>query len=151
MAALIWAIAGVACLLAELLTVSFVLVYFGVGGLAAAAAALLGAPLALQVLVFAVVALGLLALTRKPLLRLVQPRKQATNVHALIGRRGIVTIPISNDENTGQIRIGTEFWTARDVDEDAPAIAAGEHVEVLEVRGVTARVRRTEQRALPPT
>jgi membrane protein implicated in regulation of membrane protease activity len=151
MAALIWAIAGVACLLAELLTVSFVLVYFGIGGLAAAAVALVGGPLAIQVLVFAVVALGLLALTRKPLRRLVEPRKQPTNVHALTGRRGVVTIRISNDENTGQIRIGTEFWTARDVDDDAPAIAAGEHVEVLEVRGVTARVRRTEQRALPPT
>ena len=108
MAALIWAIAGVACLLAELLTVSFVLVYFGLGGLAAAAVALLGGPLAIQVLVFAVVALGLLALTRRPLLRHIQPRREATNVHALTGRRGVVTIPISNDENTGQIRIGTE-------------------------------------------
>jgi len=149
MAALIWAIAGVACLLLELLTLSFVLVYFGVGSLAAAAVALLGGPLAIQVLVFAVVALGLLALTRRPLVRHLQPRKEATNVHALIGRRGIVTIPISNDGNTGQIRIGTEYWTARDADEEAPAIAAGEHVEVIEVRGVTARVRRIDSHALP--
>jgi membrane protein implicated in regulation of membrane protease activity len=151
MAALIWAIAGVVCLVAELLTLTFVLVYFGVGALAAAAAALLGAPLALQVAVFAVVALGLLALTRQPLRRLVQPRElEATNVHALIGRRGVVTIPISNDENTGQIRIGTEYWTARDVSDEAAPIAAGEHVEVLEVRGVTARVRRLEAGSPPP-
>ena len=70
-------------------------------------------------------------------------------MHTLIGRGGIVTIPISNEESTGQIRIGTEYWTARDANEDAPAIAAGEHVEVIEVRGVTARVRRIDSHAPP--
>jgi len=145
MPALIWAIAGVACLLAELLTLTFVLLYFGLGGIAAAGAALVGVPLAGQVGVFAVVALGLLALTRRPLLRLIQPGSPtAMNVHALIGKRGIVTIPVSNDASTGQVRIGTEFWTARNASDDARALAPGDHVEVVEVSGVTARVRRIE-------
>jgi len=145
MAALIWAIAGVACLLAELITLTVVLVYVGIGALAAAAAALLGVPLAGQLGIFALVAFVLLALTRRPILRILQPGDpEATNVHALIGKRGIVTIPVSNDASTGQVRIGTEFWTARNASDDARALAPGDHVEVVEVSGVTARVRRIE-------
>ena len=46
---LVWLIVGVACLALETLTLSFVVSYFGVGALAASAAALLGAPVGGQV------------------------------------------------------------------------------------------------------
>jgi membrane protein implicated in regulation of membrane protease activity len=39
---LIWLIVGVACLALETMTLSFVVSYFGIGALAASAAALLG-------------------------------------------------------------------------------------------------------------
>ena len=45
------------------------------------------------------------------------------------------------------MRIGTEYWTARALEEGAP-IPAGAKVEVVEVAGVTALVRpRIEQTA----
>jgi membrane protein implicated in regulation of membrane protease activity len=139
---LIWLILGVACLALETMTLSFVVSYFGVGALAASAAALLGAPVGGQVAVFAVVALVLLLFTRRVIVDLVQGRKAVvTNVHSLIGRGAIVTIPISNDQSTGQIRIGTEYWTARAAEDDRVVIPAGARVEVVEVVGVTARVR----------
>jgi membrane protein implicated in regulation of membrane protease activity len=139
---LIWLIVGIACLALETVTLSFVVSYFGIGALAASAAALAGAPVGGQVAVFAVVALVLLLFTRRVIVDLVQGRKAVvTNVHSLIGRGAVVTIPISNDQSTGQIRIGTEYWTARVADDDRLLIPAGERVEVVDVVGVTARVR----------
>jgi len=139
---LVWLIVGVACLALETLTLSFVVSYFGVGALAASAAALLGAPVGGQVAVFAAVSLILLLFTRRVIVDLVQGRKGVvTNVHTLIGRGGIVTIPISNEQSTGQIRVGTEYWTARVADDDRVLVPAGARVEVIEVVGVTARVR----------
>ena len=58
---LYWLVAGGLLIALELLTVSFVVSYFGVGALAAAAAAGLGAPIEGQVLVFAAVSLTLQA------------------------------------------------------------------------------------------
>jgi membrane protein implicated in regulation of membrane protease activity len=139
---LVWLIVGVACLALETLTLSFVVCYFGIGALAASAAAALGAPVGGQVAVFAAVSLVLLLFTRRVIVDLVQGRKGVvTNVHTLIGRGGIVTIPISNEQSTGQIRVGTEYWTARVADDDRLLVPAGARVEVVEVVGVTARVR----------
>jgi membrane protein implicated in regulation of membrane protease activity len=141
MSAVVWLVIGVVCLIAEVLTMSFVIAYFGVGALAAAAAAALGAPLWGQAAVFGVVSVALLASTRRVIVDLLQSgTPQLTNVNALIGKGAVVTIPISNYESTGQIRIGTEFWTARSID-DVTAIPAGARVEVVEIAGVTARVR----------
>ncbi len=139
---LIWLIVGVACLALETVTLSFVVSYFGIGALAASAAALLGAPVGGQVAVFGVVSLVLLLFTRRVIVDLVQGKKQAvTTVHTLIGRGGIVTIPISNEQSTGQIRIGTEYWPARLADDDRALVPAGARGEVVDVVGVTARVR----------
>ena len=46
---------------------------------------------------------------------------------------------IANREGVGTVRIGGEVWTARSYDEDQ-VIAAGEEVEVVEIRGATALV-----------
>src|SRR3954470_12731214 len=142
MAWVVWLALGVALLVAEALSVSFVAAYFGVGALGAALCAALGAPLWLQGVEFIAVSLVLLLLTRNLLVAMAsQPEAQATNVNALAGRSGIVTIPIDNDASTGQIRVGGEFWTARRLGEGEPPIPAGAKVEVVNVAGVTARVR----------
>jgi membrane protein implicated in regulation of membrane protease activity len=137
-----WLIAGLVCLGIEALTLAFVMAYFGVGAFAAAAAAALDAPLEGQIAVFAVVSLTLLLFTRRLIVDLVGLREaEQAPPHALIGRGAVVTIPVSAHESSGQIRIGSEFWTARPVDDDGTPIPAGAAVEVVDVVGVTARVR----------
>src|SRR3954467_4916698 len=138
----IWLVVAVALLVAEATTTSFVAAYFAIGALLAAVAAALGAPLWAQGAEFVIVSLGLLVLTRQLVLRgLGKGSSPRMNVYALEGQQGIVTIPIDNDASTGQIRIGSEFWTARTVDELPAPIPIGAKVQVVEVRGVTARVR----------
>ncbi len=148
---LFWWIAGVIFLVLELFTLSFVLVYFGLGAIVAAVSGMLGAPLAAQTGIFCAVSLGLLFTTRPYILRLVQRTPyRPSNVETLSGKTGIVTIPISNDASTGQVRIGTEFWTARTNGDLPEPVPAGTKVRILGVEGVTARVAPVEDPAPSP-
>src|SRR5205085_2637666 len=92
---LLWIWLGMAALLTlvELLTIAFVASYLTVGALAAAGAWGIGAPLAGQLVVFCAVSAGLLALTRRVLLRLVRTPGRLPGGHGreLVGRVGVVT------------------------------------------------------------
>jgi membrane protein implicated in regulation of membrane protease activity len=138
---LIWLIAGIVMLAAEAVSLDFVLAYFGVGALGAAVAAALGAPAWFQIVEFVLVSVVLLVLTRPTAKRWVSNSPgYRSNVAAIEGRAGIVTIEIDNDANCGQVRLGTEHWTARALP-DSSTIPVGTRVEVVEVAGVTALVR----------
>ncbi len=137
----IWVAIGLAALGIEAMSLDFVLLYFGVGALVTAVSAALGGNPAVQALVFALSSIVLLLVTRPTLKRLAsRSGGVATNVHTVAGKRGIVTIAIDNDASTGQIRIGTEYWTARSVTDGGAEIPVGATVHVHEVAGVTARV-----------
>jgi membrane protein implicated in regulation of membrane protease activity len=140
MAWLVWLLVGVGLLVVEAVTLAFVAVYFGVAALVSALVAGLGAPLWLQVVLFCGVSLAGLAATRRIATRAFSGPLVKTNVHALVGRRGIVTKPIAADEGTGQIRLGGDYWSAKAYFDDAPVIPEGARVEVMKVEGVTAVV-----------
>jgi membrane protein implicated in regulation of membrane protease activity len=61
---LLWLILGVGLIVAEIFTLGFVLFWFGIGAIAAAFAGFLGAGVGWQFLVFAVVSVGLTAMSR---------------------------------------------------------------------------------------
>ena len=140
-AVVVWVVAALALFAVEATTLAFVALYFGTGALVAALAAALGAGVPLQILVFAVVSVATLLATRG----MIQGTLQRTpiirsNVNSLVGRRGVVTVPITAAAGRGQIRIGTEYWTARPYLDDSSDIPAGTTVEILGVEGVTALV-----------
>ena len=137
---IVWLVLGGVLLALEAVTLAFVAIYFGVAALVAALVAGMGAPLWLQVTVFSAVSLAGLGLTRRIAKRVLRGPAPKTNVHTIVGRRGIVTRPLSADTGLGQIRIGSEYWTARPYFDDAPEIPAGARVEVMQVEGVTAVV-----------
>ena len=142
----IWVAIGLAALGIEAMSLDFVLLYFGVGALITAIAAALGGNPAVQAIVFALGSIVLLVVSRPSLKRLASRSSGVeTNVHTVAGKRGIVTIAIDNDASTGQIRIGTEYWTARSTIEGDAEIPVGASVHVREVVGVTARVSRTAE------
>lgn len=140
-AIVVWIVAALALFGIEATTVSFVALYFGVGALVSAMAAALGAGLAVQLLVFSVVSVAALLSTRKMVTRSLQRVPVVkSNVDSLVGRRGVVTVPITAASGRGQVRVGTEYWTARPYMEDSSDIEEGTPVEVLAVEGVTALV-----------
>lgn len=146
-----WLLVALVLFGAEALTLQFVLLYFGLGALVAAAASPFADGVLVQGLVFAVSAVLLMVLTRRPLLAFAhRQRDVATNVDTVTGRSGVVTIEIDNHANTGQIRVGSEYWTARTPNDDNPPIPVGAIVSIESVAGVTARVVLRQTAALIP-
>lgn len=140
-AAVVWVVIGLALFAVEATTLTFVALYFGVAALVTALAAILGLNVPLQLLVFAIVSVASLVGTRGMITRALQRTPIVrSNVHALVGRRGVVTVPITAAAGRGQIRVGSEYWTARPFMEDSGDIDDGTPVEVLAVEGNAALV-----------
>jgi len=137
---ILWLIAGVFAAVGEMLTAGFFLAPFAVGAFGAMLASLVGGGGAIQVIVFAALTLASFALVRPVAKRhLYTPPRIRTGAAALVGRSAIVLERIANDEGVGSVRIDGEVWTARAYDESR-TIAAGEKVQVVEIRGATALV-----------
>ncbi|KZB88038.1 NfeD family protein [Amycolatopsis regifaucium] len=136
--ALIWLIAGILLIIAELLSGDLFLLMVGAGALfGAGSAALTGNPF-IDVAVFAVTSVGMLALVRPALKRrfLAGPGIK-TNTDALIGARAVVVSTV--DVEAGQVKLAGDVWSARAMTEGEP-IAPGTSVTVVEISGATAVV-----------
>jgi membrane protein implicated in regulation of membrane protease activity len=138
----IWLIVAVVLAVAEIGTLTFVLGMLAAGATLAAVAALLGVPVAGQVVVFAAADALLLGLAL-PVARRHRngPPAIRTGTARLIGTRAMALTAITTADG-GQVRIGGETWTARPYD-DGLLIPAGEWVDVLAIDGATAVVHPT--------
>jgi membrane protein implicated in regulation of membrane protease activity len=131
---------GFAALLAvaELMSMDFVLLMLALGLAGGGVADLLGAPLALQVLVSVVVAMGTLVFVRPSVVRRLHHGPElTTGPAALVGKSALVTEEVS--AHAGQVKLAGEIWTARPFDESL-VIPAGSTVDVFEIKGATAVV-----------
>ena len=125
-------------LIAEASTVAMVSLWFAAGSLVALIAALLGAPLWLQITLFLAVSAVLLASLRTVIRKHFTPNLTKTNVDAIIGSRGYVTADIDNISATGTVKLGAMEWTARSA--TGEIIKAGTLVKVEKIEGVKAFV-----------
>ena len=142
---LLWLGLLVAFLAAEGATVALVSVWFAAGCLVALIAALFGAPLWLQLLLFLAVGVGLLAMLRPLVRKYFRPSLSRTNVDAVIGTQGFVTEEIDNVAASGQVKLGAMPWTARST--SGQPIPAGTRVRVDKVEGVKVYVSAAEEPA----
>ncbi|MDR3277180.1 MAG: NfeD family protein [Oscillospiraceae bacterium] len=126
-----WIAAVIVFVVAETVTVQLVAVWFAVSSAFALFAAILGAPVGLQILVFAVCSLILLAATR-PLARRLARRTIPTNADRAIGATALVTKAIGAD-SVGQVTINGQVWSALSV---GGAVPAGAKVLVHAIEGV---------------
>jgi membrane protein implicated in regulation of membrane protease activity len=137
----VWLVVALVLVGVELATLAFVSLYLGHGACGAGIAAVAGAGFPLQVLVFAIVAVASLLLTRKPLMRtLGKTPAVVSNAPTVVGKRAAVTVPIdAGPGQRGQVRVGTEYWSARSESENP--IEEGTTVEVVGIDGVALVVR----------
>ncbi|MFD8819760.1 NfeD family protein [Streptomyces sp. NPDC059627] len=111
---------------------------FAVGAVAAAGTSGLGAGVVLQVLVFVVVSVALIAVVRPIANRHAAQRPQlATGVDALRGKQAVVLERV--DGADGRIKLAGEIWSARSLHPDR-AYEVGQEVDVVEIEGATAIV-----------
>ena len=133
----------VVLLVIEIITLGLSTIWFAGGALAAFIAALLGADLYLEIILFLAVSLVLLLFTRPVVMRYLNANKTATNVDSLIGEQAIVTKPINNLLGQGEVMVGGTPWSARSAEENG-AIEKDAIVRVLKVDGVKLIVERKE-------
>ena len=136
---LIWLIAAGVLAIAEVLSLDLILIMCaGAAGVTAGAAAL-GASVALQVVVFAVVAVGLLFLVRPVAQRhmLRSTPHTATGIEALVGKKAVVLRTV--DAHNGLVKLHGEEWSARSFDPHQ-VFEVGRTVAVMEIKGATALV-----------
>jgi len=123
---------------AELVSMDFVLLMIALGLAGGGLVALLGAGLAVQVVVAVVIAFGTLAFVRPSVVRRLHNGPELRTGHAaLVGRSALVTEEVTSQG--GQVKLAGEIWTARPYD-DSLVIPTGSTVDVLEIKGATAVV-----------
>lgn len=137
-AAAFWLIMIVVFLLAEASTVMLVSTWFAIGSLAAMLMALIGAGTGLQIAVFVIISAVCLTALRPLVRRHIAPKLTKTNVDAVVGSTGLVTVAIDNVSAQGQVKLGAMEWTARS--ESGDAIPQGTLVKVVRIEGVKAIV-----------
>lgn len=130
-----WLIAMVLLLIIEMIVPGIVSIFFAFGALAALIAALIHAPMWLQLAWFFVVSILTLILTRPFVKKYVNSRVTPTNADMAVGRDAIVTEAIDNLHAKGAVMLDGKTWTAR-TEKDTEIIVAGETVRILRIQGV---------------
>ena len=141
---ILWLILGVILIIAEIFTLGFVLLWFGIGALAAALVGFLGFGLIWQFLAFAGVSIGLTAMSRTIFARYLphgDGNAMKSGVDSLPGKIGTVTTASQGALQEGAVKVFGSTWTAYPIDGEADLVE-GEKVEVIEVKGSSIYVRR---------
>ena len=134
MTAVFWFALLVVFLLAEAATVTMVSLWFAAGALAAMVVCLMGGGIWLQAGAFFVVSALLLTALRPIARKHFTPKLTKTNVDAVIGSQGLVTVSIDNVSARGQVKLGAMEWTARSTSGDT--IPEGTLVRADRIEGV---------------
>jgi len=128
-----WIVLAVILIIVEACAMGLVTIWFAGGAFAAAVTTLFTSNIIIQIVVFLLVSIVLLYLT-KPMRAKLKIGKEKTNVEAVVGKTGFVIEAISPAE-FGQVKVEGIIWTAMCSDHDA-VIEAGTEVTVSGVEGV---------------
>ena len=140
----LWLAAMIALLIVEGLAPGLVSIWFALGALAAMIAAMMGAPVWLQVVWFVLVSVVTLLLTRPLAKKFVNTRAVRTNADMAIGCSCVVTEDIDNVLGTGAVSVGGKIWTARMARPDRKA-KKGAIVRAVRIEGVKLIVEDSEE------
>lgn len=143
--ALFWLVALIVFAVAEAATVGLVSIWFAAGALVALIAAGLGASIWLQILLFLIVSVVMLALLRPVVRKISVPHRVRTNADRHLGRTALVTEEINNLKECGAVRLDGVVWSARS--QDGSVIPVDTLITVQRIEGVKLWVTVAEQPA----
>lgn len=138
--ALKWLIVIIICCFLEAITVNLVSVWFIASGIVALIASLFTDSFEIQLGIFVILGVILLVTTRKPLQKLVNQKKEKTNVDRIFDMTGIVTEKIEKNKS-GVVKIDGKHWTA--VSDET--IQEGSIVKVLQINSTKLKVKKVEE------
>ena len=131
---IIWLVLMIVFLFIESQGVNMVSLWFAAGALGALIAQLCGAELWLQIVIFFVLSVALLASLRPIAQKYFTPKIVKTNVDSVIGQTGLVIADIDNVTAQGQVKLGAMEWSARST--SGETIPTGALVKVDKIEGV---------------
>lgn len=137
-----WLIVVVVMAVIEIITLGLTTIWFAGGALAAFIVSLLGANLLVQSILFVVVSVVLLAVTRPLAVEFLNKDRTKTNAESLIGKTAVVQQEIDNLKAAGMVTVDGQEWSARSADDTV--IPVETRVEILEISGVKLLVRQKE-------
>lgn len=133
-----WLIASGVFFIGEIITVGFLLFWFGVAGLIAMVVSFFTSNIIVQMTVFIISSVILIFATKPFVKKFVNKKTVVTNALSIVGKKGIVLQEV--DTMKGQVKIGGEIWSAQceaNGDEiDSVSIPVGSEVEVTKIEGV---------------
>ena len=141
----IWLVALIIFAILEAATTTLISLWFIGGSLSAMIAALCGAEIWLQLLLFFAVSALLLVAVRPLTKKFMVPHAQPTNARSNIGKRAVVTERIDTLNGKGAVKIAGVEWSARS-QSDTP-IEVGAVVRITDVVGakVCVKLVKTEE------
>ena len=136
MIAFIWVAVIISAVFLETQTASLVAIWFMPAAFVALVLSICKVLLWIQLVVFFVLSFALIAIF-KTLFKTIS-RKQTivpTNAEMLIGRTCVVTETINNIKGEGAVRVMSQVWSARTLD-DSVSLTPGQIAVIREIRGV---------------
>lgn len=131
----IWLIAVVVFMIVEAVTYQMVSIWFACGAMGGLIAYVCGAKTGIQIGIFIILSVVLLALLRPVSIKLAKNRKFKSNAAGLEGKNILITQEVNNIEGAGQGKISGMVWTVRTAD-DGVIIPAGELAKIVKIEGV---------------
>ena len=143
METIFWLILFVVLLIIEIFTMGLTTVWFAGGALVAFVLAFVEVGLPVQIIVFLLVSILLLVLTRPIAIQFFNKERQKTNADRLIGQKAVVLETIDTLHSTGRVEINGMEWSAK-AEDAAAVIEAGAVVSVEGIQGVKLIVKKEE-------
>lgn len=136
---IVWLMIFLFLLVLEIISLGLTTIWFAGGALIAFIATILGANIIVQIMLFLVISIVLLFVTRPIAVRYFNKNLAKTNVENVIGKTAKVSKQIDNINSQGEAVLDGEKWMARSENNDI--IAEGTLVTVVAVEGVKLIVR----------
>lgn len=139
-----WLILFVVLLIIEIFTMGLTTIWFAGGALIAFLLACLNLGLPIQIIVFLVVSIVSLVMTRPLAVKFFNRERQKTNAESLIGQKAVVLEAIDLIHGTGRVEVNGMEWSAK-TDESEEVIQPGKIVVIDGIQGVKLIVREREE------
>jgi len=139
--AFIWLIIIIVLIIIEVLTSYLTTIWFVLSGIIALILSYFIDSIFIQFGVFTILGIVFLLITRPIVKKYMVKEKIPTNADRVIGKKGIVTEDIEEDEY-GEVKVDGKRWTAYSSKE----IKEGSKVEILSIDGVKLKVKEWEEK-----
>jgi len=140
--ALVWIAVAVIFGIIEVLTLGILTVWFAIGAVFAAVAAILGMGFLGQFVVFLVSSIVLLYFTRPIAEKYLKIGEHKTNAESLIGEKAIIIQSFEKGQ-TGQAKVRGQVWSCEDID-GTESYQKGDEVIVVKIEGVRLLIKRED-------